>query len=203
MTKHQIICSCLKCRRETTTGQLTRSHTVGICPSVIPAIPVRRVAWNKGKTASTDVRVQLKSLGQLGKSHTVSAATKARLSIVAKARGFGGYQPLAGRTKKFKVFDSYGNSTTLQSTYEYACFEILCELGVNWIRPKALKYDGKNYFADFYLVDFEVWLDPKNDYKAKCDAEKIRKVKEQNNVKLYVLTKEQLTKQFIGAVIQR
>ena len=60
-------------------------------------------------------------------------------------------------------------------------------MSINWVRPKALKYDGRNYFADFYLPDYDLWLDPKNNYKALLDAEKIQKVIEQNNVKLFIL----------------
>ena len=75
--------------------------------------------------------------------------------------------------------------------------QVLNELAINWIRPKALKYDNRNYFADFYLPDYNIWLDPKNSYKAKQDEEKIRKVIEQNNVKLYILLEEHLTEEFI------
>ena len=70
-------------------------------------------------------------------------------------------------------------------------------MSINWVRPKALKYDGRNYFADFYLPDYDLWLDPKNNYKALLDAEKIRKVIEQNNVKLFILLEHQLTTEFI------
>ncbi len=124
-----------------------------------------------------------------------------KLSKRAKERKFGGYRENAGISKKFKVFDSFGKPTTLQSTYELAVFGILCELGVEWTRPKALKYDNRNYFADFYLPAYNVWLDPKNDYKAKQDEEKIQKVIEQNNVKVFVLLKHQISKEYISRLI--
>lgn len=118
----------------------------------------------------------------------------------AKKHGFGGYRENAGRSKKFKVIDSYGNETTLQSSYELKCSEILNELGIKWLRPKALKYNNRNYFADFYLPDFDIWLDPKNDYKASLDAEKIKSVIEQNNVNLHVILQHQLTLEFIKSL---
>ena len=114
----------------------------------------------------------------------------------------GGYKENAGRSKKFKVIDSFGKETVLQSTYELRCSEILNEMNIKWIRPKALKYDGRNYFADFYLPDYDVWLDPKNSYKAKQDEEKIRKVIEQNNVKLHILLEEHLTKEYIARLAE-
>lgn len=109
----------------------------------------------------------------------------------------GGYRANAGRSKKFKVMDSFGNEVCLQSTYELRCSEILDELKIDWIRPKALKYDDKRYFADFYLPDHAVYLDPKNNYKAKLDKEKIDKVIEQNKVKVVVLLENDLTLEFI------
>lgn len=166
-----------------------------------------RQGWNKGLTKDTDLRVLNNSIKvkESFKNRTPSgyyapdwhSKPEAR---AASSRG-GGYRENAGRSKKFKVYDSFGNKTTLQSTYEYAVFEILCELEVRWIRPKSLKYDGKNYFADFYLIDFDIYLDPKNDYKAKCDFQKIKAVTEQNNVRLYVLCIEHINKNTIASII--
>jgi hypothetical protein len=64
--------------------------------------------------------------------------------------------------------------------------------GVNWIRPSFLKYDSKRYFPDFYLIDYDVYLDPKNDYLIEKDKIKLQKVRNQNSVKLVVLNKSQL-----------
>lgn len=80
------------------------------------------------------------------------------------------------------------------------CSELLNELQIAWIRPSALKYDNKNYFADFYLPEFDLYLDPKNNYKAKLDQTKIDKVKEQNNVKVFILLEEQLTVEYIKSL---
>lgn len=164
-----------------------------------------KTAWNKGLTSDSDIRVaELNAKVATTKKLNpikMSDEQKAHLSRYAKAHGYGGYKENAGRSKKFKVYDSFGKLTTLQSTYEYACFELLCELELRWIRPPALKYDSRNYFADFYLIDFNVWLDPKNNYKALQDANKIQKVIEQNNVRLFVLLKEQITKQYINSLL--
>jgi len=125
---------------------------------------------------------------------------KERLSAIAKERGFGGYQPLAGRSKKFHVLDSFGKEVCLQSTFELKCSELLNELEIKWTRPSSLKYDNKNYFPDFYLPEFDLYLDPKNNYKAKLDKIKIDKVKQQNNVKVFILLEEHLTLDYIKSL---
>lgn len=155
--------------------------------------------YMKARTEGLDVPIS-KRKGKPGTPHTLD--TKKRLSEIAKNRGLGGYQPNAGISKKYKVLDSFGAEVCLQSTYELACSKLLNEMNIKWIRPKVLKYSGKNYFADFYLPQYNLFLDTKNDYKAKCDAEKIRLVKEQNNVKLFVLLKDQINEKYIASLIQ-
>lgn len=157
-----------------------------------------RVGWNKGKTKETDPRVSanadaIKASLQNKPPTGCFAWSKEEKSINAKKQGFGGYRKNAGRSKKFKTTDSFGNEVTLQSTYELKCSQILNELKINWVRPKALKYDGKNYFADFYLPDYDIYLDPKNKFKAELDSKKIQKVMEQNKVSIFILLEEQLT----------
>lgn len=160
-----------------------------------------KTAWNKGKTASNNesVRRQSETLSSKYKDGLLSASGAATREWIdsEKAKSlystFGGYREHAGISKKFKVTDSFGNQVTLQSSYELECSKILDQLGIKWNRPKALKYDGRNYFADFFLPELDIWLDPKNEFKAKQDEEKIKKVIEQNNVKLLIVKKENLT----------
>lgn len=208
-----IYCSCIICKSNVATSQLSihygskkclnggkqiakPSLSCAYCNKIFPTsvgrglhevqckensnrriLNLGRVAWNKGNRSKPDTR-NPQFVGQIG-----------------------GYRPNAGRSKKFKVRDSFGKETTLQSTFELRCAEILDKLKINWIRPKALKYNGKNYFADFYLVDYDVYLDPKNNYKAKLDKEKINLVIAENNVKLYVLVEEHITEEYITGII--
>lgn len=174
--------------------------------------PIRKIpnlgktAWNKGQTKETNSTIataaaKLKNTLKDKDPVGCCAWSKEKRSLEAKKRNFGGYRENAGRSQKYKVVDSYGKETTLQSSYELRCSIILNELGIKWVRPKALKYDNKNYFADFYLPDHDIYLDPKNNYKAKQDREKINKVVEQNKVKVFVLLDKQLTHEFIGRII--
>lgn len=163
-----------------------------------------RIAWNKGLTKELDIRIKnySQSIKNSWFPRGAVLLSSAQLSENAKRQGFGGYRENAGRSKKYKVFDTFGNSVTLQSSFELNCSEILAELSISWIRPKALKYDDKKYFADFYLPDFDIWLDPKNDFKAVQDIEKILAVIKQNNIKLFVLSESQITKSYIASLIQ-
>jgi hypothetical protein len=169
-----------------------------------------RNAWNKGKTKNTDSRIaqgvatfkrNSTPLHGKYKDPEKETARRIKLSIAAKKNSFGGYRENAGRSKKFRVVDSFGKETVLQSSYELECFNILTELNIKWVRPKALKYNNRNYFADFYLTDHKIYLDPKNDYKAKQDKEKIEAVMNENDVKVFVLLKEQITKEYITRII--
>ena len=164
-----------------------------------------RPAWNKGLDKN-DPRVKknadaIKTAhkeGRVDKSYLDNPEYKLKKSQIAKSQGFGGYKENAGKSKKFYYNDSFGKKVCLQSTYELRCAEILDELEINWIRPTYIKYNGnKKYFPDFYLVDYDIYLDPKNNFLAKRDQEKISCVCDQNNVQVLILTEDKLTKEFI------
>lgn len=168
--------------------------------------------WNKGLSKFSDGRILkvsmtmkeiAKNTPNFGRCFSSEKELEriAKLSDFAKKSGLGGYQPNAGRSKKCKVVDSYGTEVTLQSSYELICSQVLDLMGVKWVRPGALKYEGRNYFPDFYLPEFDVYLDPKNDFKAKQDAEKIASVIRENNVKVYVLLKTQLNEQSLRSIL--
>ena len=92
------------------------------------------------------------------------------------------------------------------STYELALAKDLDENNIRWDLPKKFKYrdpTGKirSYTADLFLLDYNVYLDPKNDFLIQninprlgfSDIEKIKLVEEQNNVCIIILNKTQLS----------
>jgi len=117
-----------------------------------------------------------------------SQKTKEKLSKIAIDRGFGG--------KNYrKTF--YYNGYVLESSYELLLAKELDNNNIVWKRPKRFYWidiTGKkrHYTPDFYLPDFNVYLDPKNNYLIRTDIEKIKLCSEQNNVKIIVLSKDQL-----------
>jgi hypothetical protein len=165
----------------------------------------KRVAWNKGLTKEINDRVKAQSDSMI-QGYKTGRIAKPKPDInksreTALKHGFGGYRENAGKSKKFRVDDSFGKQVCLQSSYEFRCSEILNELGIKWIRPKFLKYElegkVKNYFPDFFLVDYNIYLDPKNSYLAIKDKEKIKSVIDYNSVNVVILLEEQLTIEYI------
>lgn len=71
-----------------------------------------------------------------------------------------------------------GTVVLLDSSWEEALARRLDDLLIDWIRPSPLEWvdcGGKthNYFPDFYLTKFDVYLDPKNPEVFRRSAEKI------------------------------
>ena len=168
-----------------------------------------KTAWNKGLTKEDPrIRQSAESFkkaykeGRVDKSYLRDPEFIKKQSENAKRAGCGGYRENAGRSKKFHHNDSFGKTVCLQSTYELRCAKILDELGIQWIRPKHIKYnETKKYFPDFYLTDYNLYLDPKNSFLAKKDKEKISCVCDQNNVTVLILTEDKLTEEYIKTLV--
>ena len=67
---------------------------------------------------------------------------------------------------------------TLDSSWELELAKRLDDLNIKWNRPDPLKWKDSNglehnYFPDFYLVDHNLYLDPKNPGAYKVDLFRI------------------------------
>ncbi len=160
--------------------------------------------WNKGLLATTSESVakQSKSLsesfaaGRIKKVYTEEG--RAKLSATAKKTGLGGYRPHPNRG----VFYS---GVWLDSKWEERVAKSLDESGIRWERPRTgfvWDDEGHRYYPDFYLPDFDIFLDPKNDYLQKKDQVKIEQAQIRNNIKVYVLNEQQLDWKNIAAIAQ-
>lgn len=146
-------------------------------------------AWNKGLTKETDLRLFRASkkvidgyqTGRLiasrkGKHH--SKETKQRLIKIALAAN---YQRVTKHTEDYICKD--GTIVRLDSSYERKLAKIFDDNDIKWIRPKPLVWYSNNgmkhhYYSDFYLIDYDLYIDPKNEYCFKVQAEKIQYIKE-------------------------
>ena len=75
----------------------------------------------------------------------------------------------------------------LDSSWEVIVATKLIDLGIKWIRPKFIKWvdnmgTTRRYFPDFYLPDYDLYLDPKNPYCMMKDLDKMAKVSELVNI---------------------
>lgn len=94
----------------------------------------------------------------------------------------------------------------VDSTYEKILAEDLTRNNIKWTRCNRFKYiDNKGklhyYTPDFYLPDYNIYLDPKNDYLIDNinpilgyrDIDKVKWVEEQNNIRVIILDKNNLS----------
>jgi hypothetical protein len=77
-----------------------------------------------------------------------------------------------------------GTIVQLDSSWEEALAKRLDETNITWVRPGPIKYVDsnnitRNYFPDFYLPDYDVFLDPKNPYAFNAQIKKINCLTEQ------------------------
>jgi hypothetical protein len=89
-----------------------------------------------------------------------------------------------GTRKPTWYFNKFENKEVeLDSSWEVKLADWLTENNIEWARPKPIPWiDSKDkshlYFPDFYLVEKNVYLDPKNKYAMSKDVEKMKVVSE-------------------------
>lgn len=74
---------------------------------------------------------------------------------------------LASKHRRLKKGTVMYKGVLLDSSWELALAQRLDELNVKWIRPEPIQWQDENgtshhYFPDFYLPEFDLFIDPKN-----------------------------------------
>lgn len=167
---------------------------------------------NNGRVLKKFSKLTLKICYSCGKSRLTSVTDNAKtcgkecykvlLRDKAIERGFGGVTQ--SRWIEY-------NGKTLGSSYELKVAESLDKNNIKWDTCKRFKYvdkNGKNrtYTPDLYLLDYDIYLEPKNDFLIEninpnlgfMDVEKIKWAEEQNNIKVILLNKNQLSWEYIN-----
>ena len=165
------------------------------------------LAVRKGSLITRSIRKAIRLLSDQGKlrgacSLEYLGTEKHRQS---SSRG-GGYKERSGCSKGAYIVDSFGFQTYLQSSFEISFSELLDQLEISWIRPKPLVYsfEGKlkKYYPDFYLTDYDIFVDTKNDYLIKKDKKKIGAVRTSNpNINLVIVSKKNINEIFIKNIL--
>ena len=112
-----------------------------------------------------------------------------------------------GSFKMINYLHKNGKIIRLQSTYEVIVAKDLDKNNIEWTRPKSIFWlDKENkkhrYYPDFYLPEYNVYLDPKNDWNIIKGKEKIERVIKQNNIKLLIINKDNLNWECIKNMIK-
>ena len=114
----------------------------------------------------------------LGRKHT--DATKELLRIKALSSP---HRRLRKKTIEY-------NGILLDSTWELALAKRLDDLNIKWIRPAPITWTDAeekihNYFPDFHLPDYNLYLDPKNPHAVTVQKKKLDLLlKQHTNIRL-------------------
>ncbi len=84
---------------------------------------------------------------------------------------------------------------SFDSSWEDALAIRLDQLDVFWIRPEPIIYQDLNgkkrkYYGDFYLPNYDLYIDPKNSYAQKQQYQKISILSKMINLKILSSLKE-------------
>ena len=87
-----------------------------------------------------------------------------------------------GSRKTFKY-----NGVILESSWQLEIAGLLDTFSIEWIRPNPIEWvdtDNKNhlYYPDFYLPQYNIYLDPKNPYCMDIDKEKMIQISNKVNI---------------------
>lgn len=194
---------CKFCKKQCKNDNSHRNHE-RLCPQnptrIYVSYTLGKPAWNKGLTKETNsiIKAQADKLKENYRKPIFTPEGLKRLSDGAKQRGLGGYRPHPNKGVWYK-------GMWLDSKWELIVAESLDYNNIKWERPKVgfvWTDDNRKYYPDFYLPEFNVYLDPKNSYLRKKDLLKINEASRRNNIKVIVLDEKQLNWDIIQTLIK-
>jgi hypothetical protein len=122
--------------------------------------------FTKAKREGREIESKLK--GRPGQSRPHTEETKQKIKEKA----------LASKHRRLRKGVIEYKGILLDSSWELELAKRLDELKIKWIRPEPIPWiDGEgivhNYFPDFYLEDYDLYLDPKNPQAVKVQKKKL------------------------------
>ena len=175
-------------------------------------------AWNKGLTKETNDTV-LNISETFKKNHELG---KHKLPVIKEEPNIKRKEKLSKIAKESNHFWKYKrkhvqyyNGIPFDSSYEIEVVKSLDDNNIKWEKPKSFPYiDDKGinhtYTPDIYLTDYDIYLDPKNDFLIENinpnlgykDTDKILWVEQQNNIKILIVDKDNLSWDNIKTMIE-
>lgn len=115
------------------------------------------------------------SLKLKGRTHTQESRKNMSIGCLKSK-----HRRLVRKCRNYTTVD--GHIILLDSSWEECLAKRLDSLSIRWIRPSPLNWvdaNGKlhNYFPDFYLLDYDIFLDPKNPSAMIAQHEKVSYIK--------------------------
>ena len=103
---------------------------------------------------------------------------------------------LASKHRRLKKNTVMYKGILLDSTWELELAKRLDELGVKWTRPEPIEWIDEqglkhNYFPDFFLPDYDLYLDPKNPHAVRVQRKKLKKLLTQHRNIVIIETLEE------------
>lgn len=178
--------TCNLCNKEFTTAQALSGHT--------QRSHILRDKQSEYGTKGNKILMEMASRGEISLSHPHTEEMKDHLSKVACSR-------LAKHSKYSKNIE-YKPGVILESSFEVRTAVILDSLSIKWdkVRQGYIWDDNgktRRYIPDFYLPEYNIFLDPKNDYLIKKDKKKIDSAMALNDIKVIVLSDTEISEKFI------
>lgn len=164
-----------------------------------------KMGWSRGLTKETDKRVKKAAEQQkefyatgkvkhpfLGRKLTLEHKEKlsvAQINLIEDGGGSNNFK----HVKYYKNVNIIGNEYSLRGGYELKISNWLNEKKILWIKGNNFKYNingvVKTYVPDFYLPEFDYYLETKGYYPEK-DQIKMKLVLEQNDINLDIIFKD-------------
>lgn len=143
------------------------------------------VPWNKGLSKATDERVKKNaeavalatSNGTFWTGRKHSDETKLKMAEAKRKLYASGWEPVCGRSKKYKYESPMAGIVLLDGTWEVKVAKYFDSIGVRWRRNKLrfdyIRPDGKpaTYQPDFFVEDWDLYIEVKG-YETDLDLAK-------------------------------
>lgn len=150
------------------------------------------------RTGQTRCRVSFKNCKICNKLFTVKNYNETKTcsrECMIKAKQSRSYQNGSRKTYYYK-------GVILESSWELEIAKLLDKRKIEWIRPKPIPWtDKKNktrlYYPDFYLPEYNLYLDPKNPYCMELDKTKMEEISKKVSIEYGDIQK---IKRCIGAI---
>ena len=180
-------------------GKKTRPHTEEEKRKI--SLTLRKnIPWNKGHKKER-IQNKCKFCNQMFTIRKVCTENWCKNCLSKKLSENAYKSKRGGHTSRNIFYYKKDNiMVKLQSSYEVIVAKELENNNIKWERPNSILWKDENnqihrYYPDFYLLDYNIYLDPKNILGLENEKKnhKIEKVCNQNNINVIILNKNELT----------